>query len=114
MRAVWRVIVDAWTGADRGMKSGAVVEKPSSVASPAAAAPNAATLRTLPVTGSRRKSDGSGSWPEPVSTSARGAPDGWIVNVWSAAASLGGNACATTSNAEGAAAEGTGSQHGTA
>ena len=71
MRTLAFVIVEASTGALSGMSSGAVVENPSSVARPAAAGPNAGLLRTLPVAGSRRKSDGNASWPEPVSASGR-------------------------------------------
>ena len=81
-----------------------VVEKPSRVASPAAAAPNAGTFRTkkrlplVPATGrvpSRRKSDGSGIWPEPESVRGVTAGAGAIPKVAMLAVSACGKAEST-------------------
>ena len=76
----------------------AVVEKPSSVASPAASGPKAGTLATVlpPVAGSSRKFDGSGMRPAPGSVSTCAARSGAIWKVEMSASSLCGKALSIT------------------
>src|SRR5512142_476039 len=69
-------------GMDVGASIIAVVEKPSRVVRPAAAAPKAGFEAMVPLAPVRRRSMGSGAWPEAASTSGT---DAVVAAIWNVA-----------------------------